>query len=396
MAPSEKKAKHIVAKIKADLRIRRRLKTRIPNFDCPLVSLDPSLTVAITRYLPPHSQILLSQTCRSLRSFFGCILPPERKLSEKLSEGETYDFLTCLARNKPDQWACEQCLKLHNRPFLKPAPDNILDCFCPRGPLLHLYKLGKAQYAQHHIQLALKYARINEMDCGQMHWLNTVLATRKGLKMLASSPEDGVIGKLSYVPKIVKERFLIHSTSYFTVKFGSKLKAGFLRRWKICEHQLLLGQYSQRLQRETVSHPLQPEYYFWKTMLSAFKAKGDEVRGYCPLCPTDFSVQARPGKMTLRVWIDLGPENSPSDVLWKAQTSRNLEGCFEYEEPGRVRRLYESERGRIAPPKPKSQPLSKAKAAASAGALSCLDTLVQDMFSDKVIQRMSRMAFPTQ
>jgi hypothetical protein len=239
----------------------------------------------------------------------------------------------------------------------------------------------------------VKYARINKMDWSQLHFLNTALATHKDFTILASSSEDEVFGSLSSFPKIVRNRFLIHSTTYFTRPHRRKLPANFLRHWKICGHQLLLGQYNQQSQRQMASHPLQPEYYFWKTMLSAYDARGEEVRGYCPLCPTDFSIQTHARKMTLRVWVDLGLDDSPSNILWKAQTCKNLEGSFKYEEPGWVRSLYESERGRIAPPKP--EPKSALKSAENSTRRSC-DALVRKMFSDELVQRMSLMAFPTQ
>ncbi|KAI5458910.1 hypothetical protein BGZ63DRAFT_447367 [Mariannaea sp. PMI_226] len=341
------KCKNILTKLQEQICFRR-IVQKLRNRDCPIIRLSPESMIALADRLPMHSQVLLAQTCRSLRQ----VLYSLHKTGLGLDREETLELLTCLARDMPERWVCERCLTMHIcRQSDIPRARGYRSC--PRHSDLTTYKTGRIHFFHHHIQLALKYARLKRISAIQHQYLDAVLAVHTVPSDGTLSWETGVSATHSLRPKIVRGNFLIKSKIHFN-KGPQEVLPGNLRYWPICKHQRLMSLRSLCDQPQMLLRPLKPEYALLEMILAALAAEGnDEVHLSCPLCPTDFSVQISPRRVTLRIWVDLGRESSPLDELWKVRAGKDESSIFRVpnEEPGRVRSLYESRRGRTARPK---------------------------------------------
>ncbi|OIW32119.1 hypothetical protein CONLIGDRAFT_253236 [Coniochaeta ligniaria NRRL 30616] len=68
---------------------------------------------------------------------------------------------------------------------------------------------------------------------------------------------------------------------------------------------------------------------------------GNSERHYgCLHCRTDYSVQASPDRVVLRVWQDLGPEGPPRNPAWEFYDNCLRRDLVDSKKPGSVRRLY--------------------------------------------------------
>ncbi|KAF7551383.1 hypothetical protein G7Z17_g5061 [Cylindrodendrum hubeiense] len=272
----------------------------------------------------------------------GRLLPSARNLIRE----DFLEFLATLARDLPDWWVCEQCVKLHrSRKF-----DNskrIADSRCSRTPRSNSYYWmnSESRLCHQHVQLALKYARMDNRKWAYQKYLDAVLAPRH---MTTGAKTPGLKYRASYYPKIVKGRFLILGVLRFE-KNKNVVSADTIRHMTICMHQyfcvsdlILL----ERLQALNPQPPLNPTLALSTAIGAGLKNEGVEARGFCPQCPTDFSFRATPNRAALCFWQDLGPEGSPLNLTWRVHVDNTSSAdnpiivC--HKEPGSIRSLYES------------------------------------------------------
>ncbi|KAI0411435.1 hypothetical protein F5X98DRAFT_383792 [Xylaria grammica] len=314
------------------------------NLDSCLLQLPPELILYIADFLSPSDLILFSQTCYPLRAILQKYIN-----TVKLSRTEYLSYLAAHAREDPRKWVCGKCMTLHPVVGLDTPAANLQRSSCPRrshGEIRYDNRLyyGQIRLEHHHIQLALKYTRLQKYKYNS--YLRALLAPHYDPNF---SPRNNAQLKTHYsaYPKIATAHngnltFLLLSTWRYHKGLGniSFDNIGYL---PICPHVMI--------------HPFRtwgphdPSYGLQEALKMVLGAKGDrqEHTGACPRCATDFSVRLNPRFLDLHVWQDFGPEGSPGDLAWETHCDGiGLDGvpnCGDwghilYHEPGTIRKLY--------------------------------------------------------
>ncbi|KPM35844.1 hypothetical protein AK830_g10722 [Neonectria ditissima] len=310
----------------------------------PLLHLPVDLLLLIVDELPLHSQLFFSQTCHVLR----LILPRLRDSGRHLPREESAQYLTVLSRNMPEHWVCDLCFKLHCvRPTDTPGRYDF-PTQCPSA-----WKLDRAMcftyIIQHrHVQLTLKHTRMGLTDRNRRQFLEKLLSPYHKTFSAEDWPLD-VKCELqhSVYPKVVNGRYLSLSVCEFK-KDKNPITSFTIGYGWVCHHQYLRSskyESPSRLEELVKDGSKDSRHNLWRAVGTAFEMEGAEVTHSCPDCPLDFSVQASPERVTLRVWHDLGPECSPLDLAWKINTAFYA-GDYKMkivrpDELGGIRRAYE-------------------------------------------------------
>ncbi|KAK7415684.1 hypothetical protein QQX98_005719 [Neonectria punicea] len=309
----------------------------------PLLPVD--LLLLIADALPLHGQLFFSQTCHVIR----IILPRLRDSGRHLPREQALDYLTVLAHDKLERWACDLCTKLHSVHTMD-IPKYRVGYLkaCPEVWRLSHAGLFTHNIDHRHVQLALKYTRMELANKKHRQYLKDLLAPHHVNYDVNGWPSDVKSDlQLSSYSKIANGRYLLLSVLQF--KMNKKPVTPFtIGRRLICRHQQLrpIEYYRPSELGELVRHGSQdPEFKLWRAVGTAFEMEGAEVTDSCPLCPMDFLVQASPERVTLQVWHDLGPEGSPLDQAWRIHsyhfTEKWRNDTLPYQEFGSIRRAYE-------------------------------------------------------
>ncbi|KND90959.1 hypothetical protein TOPH_04341 [Tolypocladium ophioglossoides CBS 100239] len=299
--------------------------------NCPILNLPVDLILPIAEYLPLCSQVFLSETCRSMQSIFVHF----RALIH-ISDEERLEFLVDRVRNLPSRWLCEVCLKLH-QVHLQDTPKHTRTMTCPLGwqQLRERgYSLMSFQIDHRHVQLALKYTRMKDVNNVYQEYLKALLKpvytsffTHPGFTFLLQTMQ-------ATYPKVVDGRYLIQSV-YSYLAAHTAVTRGAVGDLEVCLHQ---GFYS------TWDLPWRHSSSLSDAMDAAFHDIGHEKCGSCPLCLTDFSVYITPERAIVRVWQDLGPEGSALEPAWGTHTHAfrsKYHGRYVYHEPGSIRVFHD-------------------------------------------------------
>ncbi|KAH7022254.1 hypothetical protein EDB80DRAFT_805935 [Ilyonectria destructans] len=312
------------------------------NPDCPFLQLPVELLLMIVEMLPDHDIMIVLQTCRPLRFAVDRLRPSVQDLTRE----DSLEFLVSIARELPDRWVCERCVKLHRlRKF-----DNskrVTRSTCRRAPLSEEYypMNYERRLCHHHVQLALKYARMENIQRKYRKYLEAVLSPSH-MKCLSNDADLGY--HQSYYPKVVGGRFLMLGVLHYD-RNRVEVSARSIGYLTVCSHQNFIFSDLARLEALRALEPTpppDPSLALSRTMLAGFEAGGVEVHGSCSSCPTDFAFHATPEHATLHFWQDLGPEGSPLNPNWRINvlTIRiPTERLKVDHEEGSIRSLYESD-----------------------------------------------------
>ncbi|KAI1164059.1 hypothetical protein F5B18DRAFT_616734 [Nemania serpens] len=187
-----------------------------PNVNIPFLQLPVELVDCIAAFVAPADKVLLTRTCRSMRACLGKHSNPAH-----LSRADYFAYLAGIAREQPKQWVCDFCMALHpidkyDRPTTEYRP-----CSCPvddRWASWHRNRLQEhrdIEIQHHHVQLALKYTRLQQRKYDS--YLRALLESYKekpfdalGLRCIAHQV------RYSAYPRIVtgsdgNPRFLLYS-----------------------------------------------------------------------------------------------------------------------------------------------------------------------------------------
>ncbi|PHH86766.1 hypothetical protein CDD83_9768 [Cordyceps sp. RAO-2017] len=349
-------------------RYRRPRIRKQPSAPCVFLDVPPEIILLIAEELPQGSRILLSQACRALRA----IMKRRFQLDTRhpLPDGQAVDLLACLARGRPDHWACSVCLRLHRVPS-----DGHLGRSCPvrpgeygrggrryghypaPGPPLQrpvvvplavvssrdLYCLG-----HHHMQLALKCERIlREGTARKKHQRFLDQALRPASMFIAGSHGRSAV-RFTIMPKIARGRFLIKTEWLF--HSADICRVALTAIVQPCPHQsydhvLWLSLSNPRASGRTA--PLNDGAraglsLYNAVSMAATSIERNEIRGTCPWCCTDFSVRGDKDQQVICAWRDLGPEGVPSDIIWRSQINHEAKMTHK---PGSARQLYDADEG---------------------------------------------------
>lgn len=324
----------------ADSESRKRLandKTKQQE-SCALLKLPLELILDIADKLEPFEQVLLSQSCQALR----VALKTRCGLVCLLSSQDVFGFLTCIARNRPEYFAClshkKTCpIDYNDHPMTRRAGSKCM-------MLHHVTPLeladGKPYFHINyvHCQLALKTMRIfgngYPFTRPQQHLQRLIAPHHRTVHHL----EGSLTIQLSVYPRIVGDRFLLLN-EWHIEKQARKVcgTEGLHGHILICRHQ----EYSQ--DAWLLSPDEVPQAGALCNVLGQLASlpRGAEVHGACASCNTDFSVRGTRNRCHIRSWQDLGPEGAAAEfraLLWTDFPMSH--------HPGSVRRLYEAADGR--------------------------------------------------
>ncbi|KAL6810610.1 hypothetical protein V8C40DRAFT_278262 [Trichoderma camerunense] len=299
----------------------------------PILQLPVELLLIILHFLPPYSRLLVYQTCRDLRAIVHRNFVAGRGVILVTMEHRLI-YLTHLARSLPDRWVCAKCCKLHPTSRWDTPSSWLYRPRCGDG-----YHWSSDEHSesriffnyQHsashrHIELTLKYARLNSSKRAHQEHLKRLLTAHHATIIRVV---EGIQLKRSFYPKVVDGRYLLLTVQTY-LALGSNLISQQSMDWiQICPHLTALGTFS--LSRDHRMH-------LGKIIYLAFAAPANTpIFESCSSCGTDFSVQASPKLATVCIWQDLGPEGSVYDPEWAAIVRETTKI---YHRPGSIRELY--------------------------------------------------------
>lgn len=276
---------------------------------CAILELPNELLEAIVTHLPQHSQMLIGQTCRRFQAVAHRNLRAQKCRPDTSEERLLY--LSHRARSLPDRWVCTECIKLHRiNDSDTPAHSlyTLCDSKCRNGPEYHgQYGLRLSHL---HVQLTLKYARLNKMEPRYENYLKSLIAPYHTYLRPNDSDMNKVKRKYSVYPKIVNGRYLLHTVRHYYQAKGpiSIDSIGYI---SICPHQegpsltgtlaeFYAGRMSPDTQAETNGTTTNdPRNGLDVCIERAFRLLHTEVCSSCIYCPTDFSVRASQKKLLL-------------------------------------------------------------------------------------------------
>ncbi|PTB47943.1 hypothetical protein M431DRAFT_501653 [Trichoderma harzianum CBS 226.95] len=302
---------------------------------CAILELPNELLEAIVTHLPQHGQMLIGQTCRRFQAVAHRNLPAQ-KYRPDTSEGRLL-YLSHRARSLPDRWVCTECIKLHRI--------NVSDT--PANSLYTLYK--KFRLSHIHVQLTLKYTRLNKMEQRYEDYLKSLIAPYHKYLRPNDLDTNKVKRKYSVYPKIVNGRYLLHTVwRYYQAKGPISMQSmGYI---SICPHRegpsltgTLTEFYASRMSLDTQAETNgavnnDPRNGLDVCIERAFRLLHTEVCSSCIYCTTDFSVRASQKEVVVSVWQDFGGEDTAFSTEWSALVFRLR--CVYYHF-GSIRKLYD-------------------------------------------------------
>ncbi|PKK55068.1 hypothetical protein CI102_100 [Trichoderma harzianum] len=267
---------------------------------CAILELPNELLEAIVTHLPQHGQMLIGQTCRRFQAVAHRNLPAQ-KYRPDTSEGRLL-YLSHRARSLPDRWVCTECIKLH--------------------------RINKFRLSHIHVQLTLKYTRLNKMEQRYEDYLKSLIAPYHKYLRPNDLDTNKVKRKYSVYPKIVNGRYLLHTVwRYYQAKGPISMQSmGYI---SICPHR-------EGPSLTAVNND--PRNGLDVCIERAFRLLHTEVCSSCIYCTTDFSVRASQKEVVVSVWQDFGGEDTAFSTEWSALVFRLR--CVYYHF-GSIRKLYD-------------------------------------------------------
>lgn len=176
---------------------------------CLLLELPVEVILLIADKLPTHSQAVLAHTCRALSVLFW------QDGTKRSCDFDIFKYLYAIARDLPEMWVCDFCVKLHPELPYHDAP-----CFAYRSSEgQERFPLIDHILAHSDLELSLKMARINlelyrprikKLLKSRCHIFDTMTHTDDFEDMNAT---------LRIRPKLVDGKFLIYKSWYFDGEF---------------------------------------------------------------------------------------------------------------------------------------------------------------------------------
>ncbi|TDZ19314.1 hypothetical protein Cob_v007639 [Colletotrichum orbiculare MAFF 240422] len=318
-------------------RLRHRFKRLFNATDAEapsILRLPNELILEVLDHLELHDLFILSQTCRALRALAwrDWNLALGRMPSTRRAH-----FLPGIAFVRPNDWVCGRCGRLH-AVDKRDVPwsgwhirGSLPPCYRETGIKCgYVYELRFA-----HVQMAIKLSRMGNVN---QTYLGRIMKPYSDER--DSSVYSTLLLHTRAAPKIVAERFLLHAEYEYRDNTAS-VSPDALRLKKICPHMMIWP--SRNTRSNSLTRDLGLEGLSDAVHL-AFDRPGQEITGHCNRCPTDYTVVAAPGLLTIRAWHDLGPYTSLPDERWtvhiRSHDNQPSEGPAVHHNPGTVRDAY--------------------------------------------------------
>ena len=324
-----------------------------------MLKLPTELLIDIANLLSVQDRAILAQVCRSLRAVFESPSAPPSSPTT-LPVTDYVDYLTVLARERPDKWVCEWCLSLHQmRSWDLPWQVKHTVCGCLKRQMDMRVVCWPRQ---RHIQQTLKLSRLALDDAYHTSYLAKLLSPHCETFYPAPEKSYGIKGLYTMEPRVRNGRYLLRCTwTYNDVNLTTKaLCQGSEGGLDMCPHQRLVSgpKAARRMKRRrrtitrVSTHHQDP---CTEELLAAVRQVLtrypwiDEVDSHCPHCPTDFSVHVFEDEGNITAWYDLGTEGPPGNQLWMAHfmTEHPFGHNPKYDikhRRGAIRALYEGEK----------------------------------------------------
>ncbi|KAL6792540.1 hypothetical protein GGI42DRAFT_364001 [Trichoderma sp. SZMC 28013] len=315
---------------------------------CAILELPNELLIAILDHLPQHSQMLVSQTCRRIQAVAHKNLPAQNYRPDT-PEGRLL-YLSRRARSLPDRWVCTECIKLHRINVSDTLANSLYilcDSQCRSGSEYHGH-FGFRLFHRH-LQLTLKYTRLNKMEPKYENYLKSLIAPYHTYLRPNDLDINKVKRKYSVYPKVVNGRYLLHTVWRYRIAKRpiSMQSMGYI---SICPHRedhsptyTLGGFYAGRKSPDTQAAmngvvTIDPRHGLHACIERAFRLLHTEVCSSCKYCTTDFSVRASRREIIVSVWQDFGGEDTAFSAEWSALVFKLRYAYYHY---GSVRKLYD-------------------------------------------------------
>ncbi|KAM0258715.1 hypothetical protein ACHAQJ_003724 [Trichoderma viride] len=311
-----------------------------------LLNMPIELICEISQELSPVDKVLFASTCRPIRNTLG-----PGQFSSEMSElqEQRFDYLARMCRDMPDKWVCEECMHCHSIDTADTPADPHLACplanpyYGRFNQPLQLIARDEYRLGRRHVQLALKYTRLGDATFHRYRQYLRQLMTSKQYSSSYLWENVPVINLVKITPRVVNGRFLLKSIFEYR-RPTQRISWGIVAHEFVCRHQSLFPEQEHAY----INDPFFQEVLrFHSVVKDAFDTPGREMHGHCSHCFTDFSVKTSTKSIRFSIWQDLGTESSPLDPVWKAFVyNSHLYSHVEdvtNEEPGRVRKLYDSE-----------------------------------------------------
>jgi hypothetical protein len=343
-------------------------KSRLPDLTVDIIA-------RILRHLPPHSLLILSETCYIMRRMSRLILEERDPLDQR----EYLLYLMSQSHGTLDKWVCWRCMKLHDLgipSMWSTEPSSISRASQCSLDWLHAfqrdYHVGCRNYALSHqnVQFALKFTRMGSPSTNQSLLTRFLRYVRPRHRSNSKQWQDHFsqimaahyatiftnpmcplyMAEYDAIPRISGGSFLLYCRWLYQLsprerhdRLGNKM-LGYI---KICPHQghfygLTNSKRREKRDLALIKHDMTPEEQVLYDVSSAWlwldresqirhvnqlprllhearreRFQGMEISGSCTMCRTDFTVQSLPdGDIMIRAWQDLGSENSPIDGIW--------------------------------------------------------------------------------
>ncbi|KAJ3473935.1 hypothetical protein NLG97_g10064 [Lecanicillium saksenae] len=282
---------------------------------------------AIVDHLSLPSLYFLTRTCSTLHSVPFGRLRLETKRTRQASKRKLLESLTDIARALDDAWVCQECAAIHNAQYTDTPHQRALACprlhYIPlhRGPRRDSYRLH-----HHHVQLAVKYSRLENLTAAQQEYLKRLLAPHAWATYQTNAGDASgkvLVASFTVVPKIVNVRYLKKCTWVLSACL-EKSTYRLMSALKFCCHMIETPVY----QRRNGVVEMRPHFSRMNWVSAEMIRVSGITMGSCYFCATEFHIrrQAVGKKIILESWQDLGPEASIYNPYWRsaARYSRNM------------------------------------------------------------------------
>lgn len=309
-----------------------------------LFELPQDVLLSIFDWLSPETRILFAMTCVPLRRLAQQYPATCRPDTSELSKLQVLEFCMALVRDRPMQWACELCSKLHSVTGSDRAnarADKSISRVCAKARYNDSSLFYASYWPRHrHVQLALKHRRLDEE--GRLPFLYRLLSP----KLLRTEKHDvrymrkvliksRIYGMIRTMPRICNGRYLLQvEAKYSCLNRRDWDPDAFLGGWirhapDVCPHQTFhFGQGGARTTDGVMEYIMSSndrQHAQTRRMLqSAYETKGSTQASACTRCPTDFSIQMAHRDIIVHLWHDLGPEGSITDRIWEVHSLGEL------------------------------------------------------------------------
>ncbi|KJZ76984.1 hypothetical protein HIM_03861 [Hirsutella minnesotensis 3608] len=320
--------------------------TSMTESSCPFLDFPVDIIHNIADHLSPHGRLVLSQTCRAMNNaLWTRSHGADGKLL--LDRGEKYQYLSCVARERLDQWLCGRCHKLHpvdleDIPHVSDESSARLQCQRRRRPVNALndqqvtvqprnialraegeeaslweverhgegvrVRIGTGySLHQNHIQFALRTVRLKDSGMAteaHVDYLERLMTPYQGVVRGMLKGKPATLATHYVAPKVCQGRFLVLNEWRLTDDIlrpegsNGELIAGF--HVSPAESAYM---FSRKRGDGWYSLPRSRKYTLLKWCIATTKVKDS-----CQIHWTDYEVKGTKEHVIVRMWQDLGPE----------------------------------------------------------------------------------------